>query len=64
MTIPYGREKETFRSSLFVVLCNRLTSCLLACGILLVRSPASHACSPCVQSLTPACRRPEGRACA
>lgn len=36
MTIPYGQEKEVFRVSLFVVLCNRLTSCLLAVAILLV----------------------------
>ena len=37
MTIPYGRDKEVFSSSLFVVLCNRVTSCLLAAIILLVR---------------------------
>ena len=39
MTIPYGRDKEVFSSSLFVVLCNRLTSCLLAAVILLVWQP-------------------------
>ena len=41
MTIPYGEGKEVFRVSLFVVLCNRLTSCLLAVAILLVSS-CSH----------------------
>ena len=36
MTIPYGHEKEVFSSSLFVVLCNRLCSCMLAAVILMV----------------------------
>ena len=50
MTIPYGQDKEVFSTSLFVVLCNRLTSCLLAAVILLV-PPSGVYGVPCLPPL-------------
>lgn len=41
MTLPFGSEKETFESSLFLVLCNRIVTCCVAIGCLLVRSTMS-----------------------
>ncbi len=42
MTRPFGEEGDTFKFSLFIVLCNRLVTCMLAVGCLLV-SPLSSA---------------------
>ena len=36
MKQPYGEEKEYFKHSLFIVLCNRLITCAVAMAILLV----------------------------
>ncbi len=36
MTLPFGKDKETFEHSLFLVLCNRLVACLLAAACLMV----------------------------
>eukprot|EP00891_Asterochloris_glomerata_P000178 jgi/Astpho2/178/fgenesh1_pm.00004_%23_29_t len=35
MTLPFGKDKETFEHSLFLVLCNRLVACLLAAACLM-----------------------------
>ncbi len=40
MTQPYGESGEFFTISLFLVLCNRLLTVVLAFGLLLVPSPA------------------------
>jgi len=37
MTLPFGEAGETFKSSLFLVLCNRLMTCCVAIACLLVR---------------------------
>ena len=36
MTLPFGKDMETFEHSLFLVLCNRLVACLLAAACLMV----------------------------
>lgn len=38
MTEPFGPHGEVFKYSLFLVLCNRLTSCAVAIYGLLVRA--------------------------
>lgn len=38
MTRPFGDEGDLFKYSLFLVLCNRLVTCVLAVGCLLVRA--------------------------
>eukprot|EP00898_Chlorokybus_atmophyticus_P003576 jgi/Chlat1/4219/Chrsp27S04298 len=37
MTQPFGEQGEMFKNSLFLVLCNRLVTCAIAFGTLLVR---------------------------
>ena len=45
MTVPFGHQNEHFRSSLFLVLGNRLMTCLVAIACLLVRIAASNHCN-------------------
>ena len=37
MTVPFGHQNEHFKSSLFLVLMNRLMTCCVAIACLLVR---------------------------
>lgn len=38
MRVPYGLNKEPFKFSLFLVLCNRVTTSAVSAGFLLVSS--------------------------
>lgn len=40
MRIPYGLNKEPFKFSLFLVLCNRITTSAVSAGFLLVSKRA------------------------
>lgn len=46
MTVPFGHQNEHFKSSLFLVLMNRLMTCLVAIACLLVRiTVLDHCCN-------------------
>ena len=55
MTLPFGKNKETFEHSLLLVLCNRLVACLLAAACLMVSLHTSYSLQDCLQGPT-ACR--------
>eukprot|EP00850_Spirogloea_muscicola_P011432 SM000071S21056 [mRNA] locus=s71:155439:158818:- [translate_table: standard] len=46
MTIPYGVEGEKFSYSLFIVLCNRVLTCAVAAGVLLLRQQSLAPVAP------------------
>ena len=48
MTLPFGKNKETFEHSLLLVLCNRLVACLLAAACLMVSSGISYSLQDCL----------------
>ena len=41
MTVPFGQQNEQFKSSLFLVLGNRIMTCFVAVACLLVRVATS-----------------------
>ena len=45
MTVPFGQQNEQFKSSLFLVLGNRIMTCIVAVACLLVRVATSDAFS-------------------
>ncbi|PKA63256.1 UDP-galactose/UDP-glucose transporter 5B [Apostasia shenzhenica] len=56
MRVPYGRKKEYFRFSLFLVLCNRITTSAVSAGALLINKktliPAAPMYKYCAISLS------------
>ncbi|KAK8943668.1 UDP-galactose/UDP-glucose transporter 5 [Platanthera guangdongensis] len=58
MRVPYGDDKEYFTSSLFLVLCNRLTTSAVSAGFLLISkktlapaAPMSYYCAISISNL-------------
>ncbi|KAK1265508.1 UDP-galactose/UDP-glucose transporter 5 [Acorus gramineus] len=46
MRVPYGKNKELFRYSLFLVFCNRITTCAVSAGALLASKKALDPVAP------------------
>eukprot|EP00983_Pelagomonas_calceolata_P006193 205361-Pelagomonas_calceolata.AAC.1 len=46
MTIGFGPHSELFGHSIFLVLCNRLVTCMAACAYVMLTEPNMNAVAP------------------